>query len=103
MIISMQGNWTVTVKAKNAAFPQRFVISGATSGNGPHPGTPGTSVAVTGSQWTIAVQNAPGTGVQLSDTLLKFPRKVGTRYEFDIQSNDAGGDADFDDLTLTCS
>jgi len=103
MIISMQGNWTVAVKAKNAAFPQRFVISGATTGNGPHPGTPGSSVVVTGSQWTIAVQNDPGTGFQLSDTILKFPKKVLTHYEFDIQSNDAGGDNDFDDLILTCS
>ncbi|MGC4095962.1 MAG: hypothetical protein QM706_02510 [Nitrospira sp.] len=66
MIVSMQGNWIVTVKSKNAAFAQRFVISGATTGNGIDAGTPGTSVAITGSQWTIAIQNDPGTGFQLS-------------------------------------
>ena len=60
MIISMQGNWTVRVKAKSAAFPQRFIISGATTGNGTHAGTVGTTVAVTGAQWTIAIQNDPG-------------------------------------------
>src|SRR5947209_5274454 len=103
MIISMQGNWTVTVKAKNAVFAQRFVISGATAGFGSHPGTPGTSVTVTGNQWTIAIQNDPGTGYQLSDTILKFPKKVGSHYEFDILSNDAGPDNDFNDLILTCS
>jgi hypothetical protein len=103
MIISMQGEWTVSVKSKNAAFDQRFVINGATTGNGAHPGTPGTSVTVTGAQWSIAVQNNPGTGFQLSSTTLKFPRQVGNRYEFEIWSNDAGGDQDFDDLILTCS
>jgi hypothetical protein len=103
MIISMQGNWTVRVKAKNATFSQRFIISGATSGNGTHTGTVGTSVAVTGTQWTIAIQNNPGTGFQLSDTQLTFPHLVGGNYEFDIRSNDAGGDQDFNDLILTCS
>lgn len=103
MIISMQGNWTVRVKSKNAAFNQRFIISGATSGNGQHAGTVGTSVAVTGTQWTIAIQNDPGTGFQLSDTQLTFPHLVGGNYQFDIRSNDAGADKDFDDLILTCS
>jgi hypothetical protein len=103
MIISMQGNWTVTVKQKNAAFPQRFVINGAVFGSGAHAGTVGTTANIVGSQWTIAIQNDPGTGYQLSDTQLKFPQKIGGNYVFDINSNDAGGDADFDDLILTCS
>ena len=103
MIISMQGNWTVRVKSKDAAFPQRFVISGATTGNGVHAGTVGTTVAVTGTQWTIAIQNNPGSGFQLSDTKITFPHQTGGNYEFDIQSNDAGGDQDFNDLVLTCS
>ena len=38
MAITMQGSWTVSVKSKSAAFNQRFVISGATSGNGVHAG-----------------------------------------------------------------
>lgn len=104
MLISMQGNWTVSVKSKNASFPQRFVISGAASGNGVHPGLVGSpAVNVTGSQWTIAIQNNPGAGFQLSSTKLKFPQIIGGNYVFDINSNDAGGDADFNDLVLTCS
>ena len=103
MIISMQGNWTVTVRAKNAAYSQRFVINGATSGNGTHSGTVGTSINVTGNQWTIAIQNNPGGGYQLSDTNIKFPRQVGSNYEFEIWSNDAGGDTDFNDLILGCT
>lgn len=103
MIISMQGNWTVTVKAKNAAFPQRFVVQGASSNNGPHSGTPGTSVNVTGTQWSIAIQNDPGTGWQSSGTQIKFPQQSAGNYVFDILSNDAGADTDFNDLILTCS
>lgn len=99
----MQGNWNVAVKAKNAAYEQQFVISGAATGNGVYPGVPGTSVNVTGQQWTIAIKANPGTGFQLSDTKIKFPTKVGGNYTFDILSNDSGGDADFDDLILTCS
>ncbi len=103
MIISMQGNWTVTVKKKLAAYPQRFVVQGATTGNGNHAGTVGTTVNVTGDQWSIAIQNDPGTGWQTSDTNLKFPYQSGGNYKFDIHSNDAGGDADFNDLVLTCT
>jgi hypothetical protein len=99
----MQGNWTVAVKSKSAAFPQRFIVQGAASGNGIHSGAPGTSVYVTGSQWSINIQNDPGTGWQTSDAKLIFPHQVGWNYEFDIQSDDAAGDGDFNDLILTCS
>jgi len=104
MIITMQGNWTVRVKSKNADFPQRFIVSGAATGNGTYNGVTTTpAVSVSGSQWTIAVQHNPGTGFQLSDAKIKFPHQVGTNYEFDIGSNDSGADEDFDDLILTCS
>ena len=104
MFISMQGDWTIHVKAKEAAFPQRFVVSGATTGNGTHNATVGMSpVSVTGNLWTIAIQNNPGAGFQLSDTRLKFPVLQAGFYKFDIESNDAGADQDFNDLILTCS
>ena len=104
MIITMQGNWTVRVKARNADFPQRFIISGATTGNGTYNGVTATAaVPVTGSNWTIAIQHNPGTGFQLSDSKIVFPQQIGGNYEFDIQSNDSGTDEDFNDLILTCS
>lgn len=99
----MQGNWTVAVKSKSAAFPQRFVVQGALSGNGTYTGVAGTTAFVTGIEWSIAIQNNPGTGWQGSETKLLFPHQVGGVYEFDIQSNDAGPDQDFNDLILTCS
>ncbi len=103
MIISMQGNWEVAVKSKNASYQHRFIIQGAASGNGSHNGTTGTSINVTGDQWTIAIQNKPHSGWQLSDTQIKFPKQIGGNYEFEIWSNDAGSDEDFNDLILTCS
>lgn len=103
MIISMQGNWTVTVKSKSAAFQQRFVVQGAISGNGVHAGTPGTTANVVGTQWSIAIQYKNGANWQTSQTRIKFPQQVGGNYQFDIESNDEGADTDFNDLILTCS
>ena len=104
MLISMQGNWTVSVKTKNAAFTQQFVINGAVTGNGAHAGYVGApTVSVSGSQWTISIQNDPGTGWKGSDMRVKFPTIIGTNYVFDIESNDSGNDQDFDDLVLSFS
>ena len=103
MYITMQGSWNVSVKSKSAAFAQRFVISGATTGNGTYAGvTGGAAVHVTGSLWTINIQNNPGSGFQNSDARIKFPSVVGSNIVFDIESNDSGGDKDFNDLVLTC-
>jgi hypothetical protein len=103
MAITMQGAWTVSVHAKNAAWPQRFVVSGAASGNGAHSGTPGTSVLVTGTAWAVQVQHNPGTGWVNSTEQIKFPTVAGGQYRVLIQSDDSGGDRDFDDLVLACT
>ncbi|SFV31492.1 hypothetical protein [Thermoflavifilum thermophilum] len=104
MFISMQGNWTISVKSISASFPQRFKVSSADTGNGIYDAAVGMKpVQVTGEQWTIAILNDPGTGFQLSETRLKTPILQGGEYRFDIESNDAGGDQDFNDLILTCS
>jgi hypothetical protein len=104
MPITMQGSWTITVKSKNASFPQRFVVSNAASGNGAHDGLPSAGpLAVTGASWTIDIQNNPGDGWRSSKARLKLPTVVGGSYRFDIESNDAGSDSDYDDLVLTCT
>jgi hypothetical protein len=104
MAINLQGSWSISVKAKNAQFPQRFVVTGAATGNGAHPGNPGSAaVYVTGAAWSIQVQNDPGGGWVNSDEQIKFPAVNLGQVQFDIQSNDAGNDQDFDDLVLTCS
>ena len=104
MAIPMQGSWTVSVKSKNADFPQRFIIAGADTGNGTYVGAVSTTpVPVTGAHWRIQIQNDPGGGFVDSADQIKFPTISGGQYRFDIESNDAGGDQDFNDLILTCS
>jgi hypothetical protein len=104
MFISMQGNWTINVKSKNAAYPQQFKVIGAANGNGTYNGVVGAPpVNVSGNQWLLAIQNDPGSGFRQSDTRIKFPTLSGGMFSFDIESNDAGGDQDFNDLVLTCS
>src|SRR5215470_8430006 len=105
MAITMQGAWTVAVKSKSAAFAQRFIISNAASGNGTYAGDVGTPpVFVTGDHWSISIQNAPTAGhwVDSADQIT-FPTVAAGKVQFDIQSNDAGPDQDFNDLILTCS
>lgn len=100
----MQGNWTVRVKSRSATYPQRFIITGATSGNGIYNGVTTTpEVNVTGTLWSIIIQNDPGSGFQSSDARIKFPTIIGSDYSFNIESNDAGNDEDFNDLILTCT
>lgn len=104
MAIPMQGSWVISVKSKSAAFPQRFVIAGADSGNGTYVGAVATpAVSVTGANWRIQIQNDPGGGFVDSAEQIKFPAVSGGHYRFDIESNDAGRDEDFNDLVLTCS
>ena len=104
MAISMQGTWTIRVKSKSAAFNQRFVVSGASAGNGVYTGVAGTEVNVEGTAWSVKVEHKPRTGVWVnSDERIKFPVRVGAEYQFDIETNDTGGDQDFNDLILTCS
>lgn len=103
MAINMQGPWTVSVTAKNAAWPQRFIVSGAASGNGTYNGVVGTAVFVTGAAWSIRVEHDPGSGFVSSAEQIKFPTVSGGQHRFQIESNDSGGDQDFDDLVLTCS
>ncbi|MBI2862044.1 MAG: hypothetical protein HYX89_04420, partial [Chloroflexi bacterium] len=107
MAITMQGPWTVSVKSKGATYAQRFIISGAAIGNGTYAGevaTPPVSVVpVFGTGWSIRIQNNPGKGWVDSNDQIKFPTISVGQYHFDIESNDAGSDQDFNDLILTCS
>jgi hypothetical protein len=100
----MQGNWTLRVKGRNAAFAQRFVVSGAITGNGTYDGVVGNAVFVTGAQWTVNVQHRPtGRAWQDSAQRIGLPGVMGGLLQFDIAANDGGLDDDYDDLVLGCS
>ena len=102
MPISMQGTWFVQVKSKYASYDQRFVISGATNGNGVYNGVTTTpEISVSGDSWNISIQNNPGSGYLNSAMKLQYPQVISGEYRFDLLSNDSGGDEDFNDLILT--
>ena len=106
MAIRMQGTWTVSIKSKQAAYDQRYIVEGADSGNGTYQYVNNNEpppVLVTGSDWTIRVEHDPGSGWLDSDDRITFPTYSNFQNHFDIQTNDTGADSDFNDLILTCS
>jgi hypothetical protein len=101
----MQGAWTVAVKSKSAAFSQRFVVSRPGHPDNIVDGNPGNSLFVNAPQWAIHVQNRAGSGQPWIDSAqrISFPTVSGGLLHFDINTNDPGGDQDYNDLVLTCS
>ncbi len=107
MGITMQGSWTVRVKSRQAACPQRFVVRGADIGNGPHDGAPGNAAFVSGARWTLTVQQQSADGRwRDGPARLGFPVVDGGLLRFDIaagtRTGDGGGAASAA-LTLTCA
>lgn len=109
MAIGLQGIWNVSVKAKHAAWPQRFIIEGSENGrDGTYVGdTSTTDVLVDGAQWGVTLQNNPTGPITWRDSrarLANFRVESGF-FRADIQSDDSGGhaDEDFNDLVLTIS
>lgn len=109
MAIGLQGTWNISVAAKNAAWPQRFIVAGSTNGqDGTYAGTPGAAdVLVTGGQWGVTIQNNPTGPVTWRESRARLGnfRVESGFFRADIQSDDGGGaaDEDFDDLVLTIS
>ncbi len=105
MSFSMQGAWTVQVLSKDAAFPQRFQITGSDTADGTYAGETSTSALfVTGVQWSITVQHQPSPGVWRDNAVrLGSPVTTGGVLRFDVRTNDSGGDTDYNDLVLRCS
>lgn len=103
MPVTMQGAWTVRVKAKSASFQQRFKIAGASVGNGTHPGTTGSpAIFVSGASWSVSIESNDGTGWKASKERYKFPTTTLTHVFVDIESDDTANDGDFNDLILEC-
>lgn len=104
MSLAMQGRWSVAVKSRSAAFAQRLVITGASTGAGTHAATPGMApILVDGANWSIRVEAQHPTGWRPSAMRFKTPQQVGAEVLLDIESDDGGGsDQDFNDLILTC-
>jgi hypothetical protein len=102
MAITMQNSWVVSFKSKSAARDQRFIIAGASSGNGTYNGVPGETAFVNGTSWTVSVQHHESGGWRNSREKITTPYIASSFYHFDIRSEDSVDD-DFNDLVLTCS
>lgn len=104
MAITMQGSWTVRVRARDAAYAQRVVIDGADVGNGVHDGIVGRRLHVTGAHWTLRVQHRPTREAWRESQLrLGLPSVESGLLRVEIGSNDGGLDDAYDDLVLDCS
>jgi len=100
---TFRGRWRVTVVEKEAAYNQRFVISGSDSSDGAHPGTTGFSVEVDGRDgWQIQIQHNDGSG--WDDSLMRLTNKVvgGTTLRWTVESEDLPDHEpkDWNDLVL---
>jgi hypothetical protein len=104
MAITLQGNWTVHVRARDAAYAQRIVIEGSEACDGVHDGIVGRRLYVKGAHWCLRVQHRP-TGQGWRDSMLRLglPRVESGLLRVEIGSNDGGLDDDYDDLVLECS
>lgn len=105
MSIIMQGGWTVTIKSKSAAFDQRVVISRPRHLDIVLNGVAGNSTFVNAAQWSLNVQSRAGAGAPWIDSRQRLgtPTVSGGVLRFDINTDDTGGDLDYNDLVVTCS
>ena len=107
MTIGMQGLWTVSVKGKNAVWPQRFRIEGSTNGADGIYDETALPFQVNGPQWGITVEHNPSGPISWSQSRhrLSNSHTSGNQFLFDIETDDfgAGPDEDFNDLVLTCA
>lgn len=105
MTIALQGTWLVSVKSKEAAWPQRFRIEGSSNGkDGTYSHTTPPTL-VMGSQWGITIEHNPTGPISWTPSRERINnyRTEDGQFKFDIRSDDIGGDEDFNDLVLTCS
>lgn len=97
MAIIMHGSWTLRVSAHNSAIAQRFVVSGAETGNGSHDVAAGAAVQVTGRQWSVRMQQrTAGPSWQDARPRIGYPWIAAGLLRFEIRSGD-------DELVLGCS
>lgn len=106
MPLSIQGSWSVQVVLKNAALDQRFIITGAITGNGIYSGELGVGpIQVTGNNWMINVQadgianGLPGTWID-SELRKTNTQVIGNNYVFEVESEDYIQDYNWTDLVL---
>jgi hypothetical protein len=102
MAVTIQDDWKVKVTSKNAAFDQRFIVSGSIASDGVYPGTVGARIEADGANWSIQIQNrSSATNPWVNSDMRIGPETPsGISVIRVVESNDQGADQDFDDLVL---
>lgn len=108
MPVNLSGNWTISVIGKSVqALPQRFIVTGAISGNGTHTGVLGNSVSIIGTNWQLNIQaneeyDLSGNWIDSTISVGSI-QKIGIENVIIINSEDLVQDNSFDDLVLRLS
>lgn len=108
MSITVTGNWSVKILSKQlGALPQRFIITGASSGNGTYSQDLLLPVQVIGNSWQIQVQasetyDPPYNWID-SSMRKTVTQTVNGNYVFNIETEDLIQDWTWDDLILQLS
>lgn len=107
MAVTFHRKWKLRVAHKNAGFSQRFVVSGASSGNGTHDGVVGNEVIVDGDSWTVQLQwnNNSGSGWQDSSMITatgSLSPLVIVKFLHADDNVPGSRDGDYDDLIVSC-
>jgi hypothetical protein len=100
---SFSGPWSVSVQSTDSVFAQRFVIEGSDSSDGAYPATPGTSIGVTGGEWTISADWLDGNTFVHSAMLRTATYDVQDGLVVTLAADDSPpetADHDFNDMIL---
>ena len=88
-MVTYQGRWQVSVIGKDSAWPQRVVITGASTGGGLLSGVIGASQIVDGNNWSLSIEHNDGSGWKVNEGILPGPlQEIGADMLQDIQSKD---------------
>ena len=105
MPTTIQGNWSIEVVSSNRSIFQRFIITGATSGNGVYSSNVTNTilapVIVRGASWNITIQAQISTDSWAESRIrLTTPSMINGRTTFFVESDDYFNNDSFDDLVL---
>jgi hypothetical protein len=108
LAITIQGNWKVQISSvQPGALPQRFIITGASSGNGTYDESLTLPIQVTGNTWQIEIQAADNYDPPfnwINSSLRTTPTQiVNGEYVYFIESEDLVQDNTWNDLILKLS
>jgi hypothetical protein len=102
-MVTYRGRWRITVTGKQSGWPQRVVVSGATTGAGVVPGVLGASQLVDGESWSLTIEHDDGSGWRENEGIFPDPlQEIGAEMRQVVRSKDhfTPGDTDPNDLVI---